>query len=159
ASAPASASPVKSGGATVSGLTASQTTAKAKALRACARKRPARRARACRAQVNLRYRRLADKPPVGDTYNVNVGDDYYAPNVVELKVNDAINWSWADVAGFEAHNVTLLDGPAGVSRSDFASQTTTATSYRFKRAFSQPGLYNFVCSLHFTMTMTANVTR
>ena len=160
ASAPASASPSEnSGGATVSALTTAQVKAKAKALRACAKKRPASRARACKAQVNRRYQLLANKPPPGRTVTVNLGDDFFAPALVDLKVNDAINWSWANVGGFEAHNVTLDNGPIGVSRIDFASQTTTAPSYRFKRTFTKPGTYNFVCSLHFTMTMTANVTR
>jgi plastocyanin len=160
ASAPASASTFVSGIATTSALTPAQSAAKSKALRACAKKRPASRARACKVQVNRKYRALANKPPTGDTYTVNLGDpDFFAPNSLELKVNDAINWSWANVGGYEAHNVTLETGPAGVSRSDFASQTTTAPSYRFKRTLTKPGLYTFVCSLHYRMTMTANVTR
>lgn len=160
ASAPASASaPATTGGATVSGLTAAQVKAKAKALRACARKRPARKARACKAAVNRKYRRLANQPPPGKTYTVNLGDNFFAPASINLKVNDSINWSWATVGGFEPHNVTLDTGPSGVSRNDFLSQTTTAPSYRFKRTFKVPGNYNFVCSLHFGMTMTASVTR
>jgi plastocyanin len=158
ASAPASASPsATTGGATVSGLTAAQVKAKARALKACAKKRPASKARACKAAVNRKYKRLANTPPPGKTYTVNLGDNFFAPSSVNLKVNDSINWSWATVGGYEAHNVTLDTGPAGVSRSDFASQTTTAPSYRFKRTFKKPGTYNFVCSLHFGMTMTANV--
>lgn len=160
ASAPASASPLTSGSANISALTPAQAVAKAKALRACAKKRPASRVRTCRAQVNRKFRALENTPPPGQTYTVNLGDpNYFAPNSLELKVNDAINWSWANVGGYEAHNVTLGSGPVGVSRSDFASQTTTAPSYRFKRTLTKPGLYTFVCSLHYTMTMTANVTR
>jgi plastocyanin len=160
ASAPASASAsVTTDGATVSGLTAAQARAKAKALRACARKRPARKARACKAAVNRKYRRLANQPPPGKTYTVNLGDNFFAPSSVNLKVNDSINWSWATVGGFEPHNVTFNTGPSGVSRNDFLSQTTAIPSYRFKRTFKVPGSYSFVCSLHFEMTMTANVTR
>jgi plastocyanin len=165
ASAPASASPADNeGGATVSGattsaLTAAQIRAKARELRACARKRPASKARACKAAVNRKYRRLANAVPPGKTYTVNLGDNFFSPSSVNLKVNDSINWSWATVAGFEPHNVTLDIFPIGVSRSDFASQTTAATSYRFKRTFKKAGNYTFVCSLHFGMSMTANVTQ
>jgi len=165
ASAPASASlavantVTTSNLATSSGFTAAQVTAKRRALSACAKKRPASRARACKAQVNRKYRWLANTPPPGKTYTVNLGDDFFAPASVNLKVNDAINWSWAGVGGFEPHNVTLESGPIGVSRIDFASQTLTAPSYRFKRSFTKPGTYNFVCSLHFDMIMTATVTR
>jgi plastocyanin len=160
ASAPASASAsATTGGATVSGLTAAQVKAKAKALRACARLRPASKARRCKAAVNRKYKRLANMPPPGKTYTVNLGDNFFSPSSIDLKVNDSINWSWATVGGFEPHNVTLGTGPSGVSRNDFASQTTAVPSYRFKRTFKVPGAYSFVCSLHFEMTMTANVTR
>ena len=160
AGAPASASPsATTSGATVSGLTAAQVKAKAKALKACAKKKPASKARACKAAVNRKYKRLANMPPPGKTYTVDLGDNFFAPASVNLKVNDAINWSWATVGGFEPHNVTLGTGPSGVSRNDFASQTTAVPSYRFKRTLTKPGNYSFICSLHFEMTMTASVTR
>jgi plastocyanin len=167
ASAPASASSdvnqgavsASASGANTSALTTAQKKAKARELRACARKRPASKARACKAAVNRKYRRLANQPPPGRTYTVNLGDNFFAPSSVDLKVNDSINWSWATVGGFEPHNVTFDSGPSGVSRNDFLSQTTAIPSYRFKRTFKVPGSYRFVCSLHFEMTMTANVTR
>jgi plastocyanin len=165
AGAPASAAPPATSdgatlsGATVSALTAAQVRARTRELRVCARKRPLRIARACKAAVYRKYRRLANAVPVGKTYTVNLGDNYFAPASIDLKVYDSINWSWATVGGYEPHNVTLETGPTGVSRSDFLSQTTVSPSYRFKRTFKVPGSYSFVCSLHFGMTMTANVTR
>jgi plastocyanin len=175
AGAPASAAPVATttgitvggattSGATTSGLTRNQRRARSIQLRRCNKRRPARRKIACRKQVIRKYQRISRRQtrppaPTGKTYTVNLGDDFFAPNAVNLKVNDSINWSWAQVGGFEAHNVTLDNGPSGVKRNEFASQTTTAPSYRFKRTFKVPGTYNFVCSLHFSMTMTANVTR
>jgi plastocyanin len=161
AGAPASAATAEtSSGATVSGLTKKQKKAKKKALKKCNKKNSAKKKKKCKKQVNKKYKKLAKKnnAPAGKTYTVNLGDNYFAPSTVNLKVNDSINWSWADVGGFEAHNVTLDQGPDGVSRNDFLSQTTAVNSYRFKRTFKKAGGYSFVCSLHFGMTMNANVT-
>ena len=79
------------------------------------------------------------------------GDNYYAPSSLNLKVNDAIKWSWAKVGGFEVHNVTLLDPlPAGVSQDRFrCPRRRPFRATRFKRQFTKPGAYNFVCSFHF----------
>jgi plastocyanin len=162
AGAPASAAPVaSSSGATISGLTAAQQAAKKRELRRCSKLRPLKKARACKRRVIAKYNKLASAPPpIGKTWTVNLGDDFFAPNSLSIKVNDAINWSWAGVGGFEPHNVTLTDPvPTGVSRTDFASQTTAGQSYRFKRQFTKPGNYSFVCSLHFNMTMTVDVTK
>jgi uncharacterized repeat protein (TIGR01451 family) len=162
AGAPASAAPAAtSSGATISGLTAAQQAAKKRELRKCSRLRPMKKVRACKRRVNAKYRKLAAAPPpIGKTHLVNLGDDFFAPASLSIKLNDAINWSWANVGGFEAHNVTIVDPlPSGVSKNDFLSQTTTVPTYRFKRQFTKPGNYNFVCSLHFAMTMTVNVTR
>jgi plastocyanin len=46
-----------------------------------------------------------------------------------------------------------------VQQNQFLSQTTGPGSYTFKRQFVKPGNYNFVCTLHFGMTMSVNVTR
>jgi plastocyanin len=162
ASAPASAAPVATtSGATISGLTSAQKAAQKRELRKCSKLRPAKKARACRNRVNAKYKKLASAPPpIGKTWTVNLGDNFFAPASLNLKVNDAINWSWANVGGYEAHNVTISDPlPSGVSRNEFLSQTTVAPTYRFKRQFTKPGTYNFVCSLHFTMTMTVNVSK
>lgn len=160
AGAPASAATAESSsGATVSGLTKKQQKAKKKALKKCNKKRPAKKKKACKKQVNKKYKKLAGKnnSPKGKTYTVDLGDNFFAPSAVNLKVNDSINWSWANVGGFEPHNVTLDQGPSGVSRGDFASPTTADKGFRFKRTFTKAGTYSFVCSLHFAMTMTTNV--
>ena len=144
--------------ASISSLTASQQGSKKRELRKCAKKKPARIARACKRRVIRKYNRISqNNVPRGATLNVILGDNYFVPNAVDLKLNDSINWSWADVDGREAHNVALVQGPSGVSRSDFASQTTVDTGYRFKRTFTKVGDYSFVCSLHFEMTMDVKV--
>ena len=145
--------------ATASGLSKKQKKAKRAALKKCNKKHRAKARKTCKKRVNKRFRKLANQAPKGKTYKVDLGDNYFAPDQVDIKVNDWINWSWANVAGYEPHNVTLAAGPKGVSRNDFGSPTTAAQSTRFKRQFSKPGTYNFVCSLHYEMTLTVKVTK
>ena len=156
----AGAPPAVAADASISGLTKQQQKKKKKALKKCAKKKPAKKAKKCKKQVNKKYKKIAkNNAPKGKTVTVNLGDNFFVPNVVDLKVNDSINWSWAQVNGREAHNVTLTQGPSGVSRNDFVSQTTTDTGYRFKRTFVKAGGYSFVCSLHFAMTMDVKVSQ
>jgi len=158
----AAASADSSAGATTSALTNSQKKAKKKALRKCNKKSTAKKRKRCKNQVNKKYKKISQNnpAPIGKTWNVDVGDNYYAPSSLSLKVNDAIKWNWSKVGGFEVHNVTLLDPlPAGVARTDFVSQTTAIPSYTFKRQFTKPGAYNFICSFHFGMTMKVNVAK
>lgn len=152
ASAPASASDAQ-----VSGLTKAQKKAKAKAIKKCKKKSSAKQKKACIKKVNKKYDKLAK--PKGDNTVVQLGDNYYSPAQLSVKVNDSITWSWANIGGFEPHNVTLGVGPSGVPTSDFQSATTAATSTRFTRVFEKPGMYNFVCSLHYEMTMTVDVSK
>ncbi len=162
AGAPAATAAGTSGGATVSGLTAKQKKAKKKALKKCKKKKTAKQRKKCKKKVNKKYRKIAknNPAPIGKTWNVDVGDNYYAPASLNLKVNDAIKWNWSKAGGFEVHNVTIADPlPAGVNRFDFVSQTTTVPSYTFKRQFTKPGAYNFICSFHQLMTMKVNVTK
>lgn len=163
AGAPASAATAQeSSAATVSGLTKKQKKAKKRALRKCNKKRPAKKKRNCRKQVNRKYKRIArnNPPPIGKTWQVSVGagGNFYAPSILSLKVNDAINWSWSNTTGSEPHNVTLVSGPSGVSRDAFTSQLTSDPSYRFKRQFTKAGAYSFVCNIHVLMTMNVDVT-
>ena len=74
-------------------------------------------------------------------------------------MNDSILWNWSKSGGREPHDVTLVTGPSGVSRNDFKSALTSDTNYTFKRQFTKPGAYSFVCSFHFQMTMNVNVSR
>lgn len=151
AGAPASAST----GASASALTPAQVKKKKAELKKCSRKATARKRKACKKAVNKKYAELA--APKGITKLVNVGDNFFAPAMVDLKVNDSIKWSWADIQGFEAHNVTLDTGPSGVDRYAFQSQTSAVPSYTFKRTFTKTGDYFFVCSLHVGMEMNVKV--
>lgn len=152
------ASAATSGGAHTSSLTPAQVKAKKRALKKCTKKSTARKRKACKRAVIKKYKRLANAtPPIGKTVEVDLGDDFFAPAAVDLKVNDAILWNWKNVGGFEPHNVTLQSGPSGVDRTDFQSTTTVEKSTTFKRQFLKAGKYNFVCTIHFNMTMSVNV--
>ncbi len=165
AGAPASAATAEtSDGAIVSGLTKKQKKAKKKELKKCNKKKPAKKRKKCKKKVNKKYKKIANKnnpAPIGKTWQVSVGagGNFYAPSSLNIKLNDAINWSWANTTGSEPHNVTLVTGPSGVSRNDFASQLTSDPSYRFKRQFVKAGNYSFVCNIHVLMTMNVNVTK
>ncbi|MDQ5895291.1 MAG: Copper-binding protein [Actinomycetota bacterium] len=148
--------------ASVSALTAKQKKAKAKALKACNKKRTAKLRNTCKRNVNKKYNKIskAQETPKGKTWKVNVTDPYvYNPNQLNIKVNDFIEWNWALAGGREPHDVTPVTVPSGVSRGDFQSNLTSDTSYKFKRQFTKPGAYSFVCSIHFQMTMNVNVSR
>lgn len=159
ATAASAATATSSGVAQTSGLTKKQKKAKRKALRKCKKQRRARKRKACIRKVNRKYRKLARRGSSnGKTYSVDVRDNYYAPALVKLKVNDSILWNWKQVAGSEAHNVGLVPpAPRGVSLFDYQSQLTSDPTYTFKRKFKKPGNYYFQCSLHVEMKMTVQV--
>lgn len=151
ASAPASAAP----GASASSLTPAQAKKKKAELKKCNKKPTAKKRSSCKKAVNKKYAKLA--APKGQTQLVAVGDNYFSPADVQLKVNDSIKWSWSGVQGYEAHNVTLATGPSGVDRYAFLSQTSAIPSYTFTRTFTKTGDYHFVCSLHTGMEMNVKV--
>ena len=156
----AGVTPAAASDASASALTAKQKKAKAKALKACNKKRTAKQKAACKKAVNKRFAKLANQAPKGMTVTVNVSDPYaYIPNQVNLKVNDSILWDWKMATGREPHDVTPVTVPAGVNRNDFKSSLLIGPNATFKRQFTKPGAYSFVCSIHFQMTMNVNVSR
>ncbi len=162
AGAPASAATAEtSSGATVSGLTKKQQKAKKKELKKCNKKKPAKKKKKCKKQVNKKYKKIAknNPPPVGKTWQVSVGagGNFYAPSLLNIKKNDAVNWSWANTTGSEPHNVGFVSGPSGVDSKMFSSLLTSDPSFRFKRQFTKSGNYSFVCNIHVLMTMNVNV--
>ena len=84
-----------------SALTKSQSSQKKKELKKCGKKKNKQQQQKCKKQVNAKYKKISDKnsAPKGETKQVKLGDDYFAPSSVDLKVNDSINWSWADIGG------------------------------------------------------------
>ena len=158
---PASAATAgSSADAGISALTNKQKKKK-KELKKCKKKNTKKKRKNCKKNVNKKYKKISkqNEASKGATKVVNLGDNYFVPNSVSIKVNDSIKWSWKDVGGREPHNATLNQGPSGVNRNDFVSQTTADPGYTFKRQFTKPGNYDFVCTLHVEMTMDVKVSK
>jgi plastocyanin len=67
-----------------------------------------------------------------------------------------VKWVWNSY-NTDSHNVTLNSGPSGVNRGKFKSPTGTI-GLHFKKQFTKPGTYKFLCTLHRTvMKMTVVV--
>lgn len=153
-SVPASSMSGPTGGQDLRSLTPAQKKAKAKALAKCKKIKSSTKRKQCIKRVDKKY-----GPKPGKTWQVGVWDNYYNPDRLAIKANDLINWTWKEPNGREAHDVTLMSGPRGVSPYDFLSPTTAVFGTKFKRQLEVPGTYDFICSLHFQMTMQVKVTR
>ncbi len=91
------------------------------------------------------------------TAKVTVADDYFAPTDVTIKKNSKVNWVW-DSSNTDTHNVQLTSThPKGVKTADFRS-SSGAVGLTFKRKFTKPGKYGFICTYHRSeMKMTLTV--
>ena len=87
----------------------------------------------------------ASKPTLV-TKTVSVGDDFFKPTKLTIKKQNAISFAWKK-SNFDSHNVTLVKGPKGVKHSRFTSITATS-GIHFKRQFTTPGAYHFICTIH-----------
>lgn len=151
-------------GATISALTPAQTKAKKRAIRKCKKIRNVKKRKACIRKVNKKYKRLSNQNPgtipVSERKTVDVGDDYFAPFDLSVKVGAEINWVWNQNNG-NAHNVTLVDGPSTLTATDkynLSTPNSPSINYSFKRQLTKPGDYDFICTLHSTvMTMKIKV--
>lgn len=68
---------------------------------------------------------------------VDMGDDFYEPSAVRVKVGEPITWA---NKGAEAHDVRATDG------SYFSPLLGVGETWTF--SFSQPGTYNYFCTPH-----------
>ena len=138
-------------------LTARQKIARNKALRKCNSKRTRARRKTCRHNVRKRFAPKPDKPvKVDPAAVIDVRDDYFSPDAVDLDRGDSILWVWNDL-NHDPHDVNLIGAPDGVDRNDFRTANAPASDATFTRTFTVPGMYQFTCSLHFQMTMTVAV--
>ncbi|MBK5233445.1 MAG: cupredoxin domain-containing protein [Thermoleophilia bacterium] len=155
------ASSAGTAGAATSALSGKKQAAKKKALRKCRSKHSLKRRKACRRSVSRKFAPKPVKPdppvpPADPVAVIDVRDDYFSPDVVNIQSGDSIKWVWYKI-NHDPHNVTLSTGPAGVDRLDFQTSSSPAEGYTFTRTFTVPGTYNFMCSLHHNMTMTVGV--
>lgn len=77
---------------------------------------------------------------------VQVKDDLFTPVNVGVVKNGSVKWKW--VSTIHPHNVKLTKAPAGVTKSNFWSQTSSSPTYTFTRKFTKLGKYHFICSIH-----------
>jgi plastocyanin len=89
---------------------------------------------------------------------VSVADFYFGPEKLTLKEGQSINWVWAE-GNSSPHDVHLKSGPKGLKgKASYSTKTTAVTDAEFKKTFTQPGTYKFICTIHPTqMHMTVVV--
>jgi plastocyanin len=152
------------GAASASGLTAKQNKAKKKPLKKCYKVKNKAKRKKCVKKVNKKYKKISKsqvKPKVA--IKVGVNDDYFSPSGTTMKKGQAIKWVWNN-ANRNAHNVSLVSGPAGLTKQekyDLTTPNSPAVGYTFgPKVLNKTGTYNFVCSLHSTvMYMSVKVTK
>ena len=71
-----------------------------------------------------------------EIWNVTVGDNFFSPNDLDIRVGDTVRWT---ANGVMSHDVTADDG-------SFASATTTNLTY--ERTFETAGEILYYCSVH-----------
>ena len=89
------------------------------------------------------------------TRTITVGDNFFAPAKLTVKLGTTVRWKWPDDTG-DSHDVKLKSGPKGVKR--FHSESAAA-AYSFKRKLTVAGTYKIICTLHEEMTQTIVVKR
>ena len=155
---PAGAAPAEAGLATRS-LGPAEKKARARELARCRKIDAVSKRKACVRKVNRKYGQPSTDPvtpPTGPVEEVLVRDKYFFPTEVGIPKGGSVLWLWGN-QNVDAHNVTLLGGPKGVSPYDFETPLSPSVNYTFKRRFEVPGTYRFACSLHHLMEMTVEV--
>ncbi len=98
------------------------------------------------------------KPKPPKPVHVAVKDNFYSPSKINQKKGGKVVWRWSN-ANTQSHNVTLQKAPKGVKKRQFRSNTASS-DFTFKKKFTKPGKYHFVCTIHpETMVMDLTVKR
>jgi plastocyanin len=79
------------------------------------------------------------------TRTVKVSDDFFLPTKVTITEGSSVKWVWGP--DIDVHNVTLVGAPKHVIKARFKS-VTGSTALVFKRRFTVPGVYHFICTIH-----------
>jgi plastocyanin len=79
---------------------------------------------------------------------VTINDFYFGPADVTIKKGGTVNWVWSS-ANTYPHDVHLKQGPSGLKeKASYSTRTTAVTNAKFKKTFSTPGTYKFICTIH-----------
>ena len=95
------------------------------------------------------------KTPKPAVTKIGVDDNFFTKKTLTIKKGDKVNFVWSN-QNFNTHNVTLHSGPKGVSKSKYTS-IDGARGIHFEQAYTVPGTYHFVCTIHPDMTITVTV--
>jgi plastocyanin len=111
--------------------------------------RLARMALACAAVVALGGAAAASaQAPKPKPARVTVNDFYFGPEAVTIKQGGAVNWVWSETNSYP-HDVHLKSGPKGLKqKATYSTKTTAVTDAQFKKTFTTPGTYHFICTIH-----------
>ncbi|MUW14131.1 halocyanin domain-containing protein [Halorubrum sp. CBA1125] len=83
------------------------------------------------------------------TVTVGAGDGFaFAPKHVAVDPGTTVVWEWTGKGG--GHNVVAVDGA-------FESALTDEAGFTFEHAFSETGLFEYVCTPHQTRGMVGSV--
>ncbi len=75
----------------------------------------------------------------GETRTVTVGDDFFQPTEVRIAPGDTVEWRWV---GRSPHNV------AAEELAPVPFRSRIVTSGTFRRTFTTPGVYRYICQVH-----------
>lgn len=79
---------------------------------------------------------------------VTVNDFYFGPEAVTIKKGASVNWVWSETNSYP-HDVHLKSGPSGLKqKASYSTKTTAVTGAQFKKTFTTPGTYHFICTIH-----------
>ncbi len=90
---------------------------------------------------------VAAKAP-SKTKTVTVNDFYFSPSKVTVKKGGTIKWVWSSLNTYP-HDVHLKKGPKKLkNKASYSTKTTAVTGAVFKKKFTTPGTYKFICTIH-----------
>jgi plastocyanin len=79
---------------------------------------------------------------------VTVNDFYFGPDAVTIRQGGKVKWVWSS-ANTYPHDVHLKKGPKGMKeKTTYSTRTTAVTDAEFKKTFTTPGTYHFICTIH-----------
>jgi plastocyanin len=81
------------------------------------------------------------EPPPSSNVSVTVRNNAFDPATARVLVNGTVTWTWA--AGAVDHNVSFTGGPMPLPANSSNRMTGTHSV-----TFTEPGTYNYTCTLH-----------
>jgi plastocyanin len=100
----------------------------------------------------------APAKPAPKPKTVTVNDFFFGPATLTVNKGGTVKWVWSELNSYP-HDVHLKQGPSGLKeKGSYSTRTTAVTGAQFKKTFSTPGTYKFICTIHPTeMKLTVTV--